>query len=125
MLQKLPTDGFKQVQNTSQFEKDFIENCNEDSDYGHFLEVDIQDPGKVHDLSNYFAKEFKLKKMKNLQLTCMIKKEYVIHIRNLKQALNYGQILKKVQRINKLFQETWLKYYININAELRKNANKL
>ena len=125
MLQKLPTDGFKQVQNASQFEKDFIENCNEDSDYGHFLEVDIQDPGNVHDLSNYFAKEFKLKKLKNLQLTCMIKKEYVIHIRNLKQALNYGQILKKVQRINKLFQETWLKSYININAELRKNANKL
>ena len=125
MLQKLPADGFKQVQNASQFEKYFIENCNEDSDYGHFLEVDIQDPGKVHDLSNDFAKEFKLKKLKNLQLTCMIKKEYVIHIRNLKQALNYGQILKKVQRINKFFQETWLKSYININAELRKNANKL
>ena len=32
MSQKLPVGGFKLVENTSQFSKDFIENYNEDSD---------------------------------------------------------------------------------------------
>ena len=30
--------------------KDFIENCNEDSDEGYFLEVDVQYPEKLRDL---------------------------------------------------------------------------
>ena len=29
------------------------------------------------------------------------KTEYIIHIRNLKQALNHGLVLKKVQRVTK------------------------
>ena len=41
MLQKLPVDGFKCIENTSQFNKDFIENYNEDSGEGYFLEVDV------------------------------------------------------------------------------------
>ena len=41
----------------------------------------------------------------------MIKHEYVIHIRNLKQALNYGLILKKLHRIIKFNQNVWLKPY--------------
>ena len=41
MLQKLPVDGFKCIENTSQFNKDFTENYNEDSDEGYFLEVDV------------------------------------------------------------------------------------
>ena len=34
-------DGFKCIENTSQFNKDFIENYYGDSDEGHFLEVDV------------------------------------------------------------------------------------
>ena len=40
MSQKLPVGNFKQVENTSQFGKDFIENYNEDCDEQYFLEVD-------------------------------------------------------------------------------------
>ena len=40
--QMLPLAGFKWFENTSQFKKDFIENYNEDSDKGYFLEVDVQ-----------------------------------------------------------------------------------
>ena len=36
-------------------------------------------------------------------------KEYVIHIRNSKQALNHVLVLKKVQRVIKVNQEAWLK----------------
>ena len=50
------------------------------------------------------------------------KNEYLIHIRNLKQALNHGLVLKKVQRVIQFNQKTWAKSYIEINTELRKKA---
>ena len=37
------------------------------------------------------------------------KTEYVIHTRNLKQALNRGLLLKKVYRVIKCNQNAWLK----------------
>ena len=49
----------------------------------------------------------------------MIKTEYVVHIRTLKQALNHGLILKKVHRVTQFNQEAWLKPYIEINTKLR------
>ena len=51
----------------------------------------------------------------------MIKK-YVFHIRNLKQALEHGLKLKKVHKLIAFYPEAWLKPYIEINTELRKNA---
>ena len=50
------------------------------------------------------------------------KTEYVIHIRNLKQALNHGLILKSVHWVIKSNQKAWLKPYIDINTKLRQNA---
>ena len=50
------------------------------------------------------------------------KKSYVVHIRSLKQALNHGLILKKVHRVIQFSQEAWLKPYIDMNTELRKQA---
>ena len=50
------------------------------------------------------------------------KKNDVVHIRSLKQALNYGLILKKVHRVIQFYQEAWLKPYIDMNNELRKKA---
>ena len=50
------------------------------------------------------------------------KTEYVIHIRNLKQALNHGLVLKKVHKVIKFNQNAWLKPYINMNTDLRKQA---
>ena len=44
--------------------------------------------------------------------------EYVICIKNLKQALNHGLVLKKVIRIIKFNQKAWLKLYIDMNTEL-------
>ena len=48
--------------------------------------------------------------------------EFVIHIRNLKQALNRGLFLNKVQRVIKFNQNAWLKSDIDINTDLRKKA---
>ena len=50
------------------------------------------------------------------------KKEYVIHIRALKQALNHGLIFKKVHKVIQLNQEAWLKPYIEMNTKFRTGA---
>ena len=40
------------------------------------------------------------------------------------QPLNHGLILKKVHRVIQFNQEAWLKPYIDMNTELRKQAKK-
>ena len=52
----------------------------------------------------------------------MTKKNYVIHIRTLKQALKHGLELKKIHKAIAFYQEAWLKEYIDMNTELRKEA---
>ena len=52
----------------------------------------------------------------------LIRKKYVAHINSLKQALNHGLKLKKIHRIIKFNQEAWLKPYVDMNTELRKEA---
>ena len=46
----------------------------------------------------------------------------MVHIRALELALNHGLKLTKVHRIIQFDQEAWLKPYIDMNTELRKNA---
>ena len=64
----------------------------------------------------------KVNKVEKLICDVEDKKKYVIHIRVLKQALNHGLRSKKVRRIIQFKQKVWLKVYIDMNTELRKNA---
>ena len=48
------------------------------------------------------------------------KTEYATQIRNLKQTLNHGLVLIKVNRVIKFNQNVWLKPYIDMNIDLRK-----
>ena len=50
------------------------------------------------------------------------KTEYDIHIRNLKQTLNHGLILKRFHGVIKFNQKSCLKPYTNMNTRLRKKA---
>ena len=52
MSQKLPVNEFKWVEGISEFDKSLINSHDEESDEGHFLEVDVQYPEKMHDLHN-------------------------------------------------------------------------
>ena len=44
MSQKLPLDRFEWVKNLSKFNEDFIKECDENSDKGYFLDVDVEYP---------------------------------------------------------------------------------
>ena len=50
------------------------------------------------------------------------KDNYVIHIRNLKQALGHQLILKKVHKVIQFNQAEFLKEYIDINTKLKIKA---
>ena len=58
------------------------------------------------------------------KLVCNVqdKENYPVHILALKQALNHGLKLTKVHSVIEFRQEYWLKPYIDMNTELRKNA---
>ena len=64
----------------------------------------------------------KIEKIEKLLANLHDKTEYVIHIRNLKQALNHGLVLKKVHRVIKFNQNAWLKPYIDMNTTLGQKA---
>ena len=96
MSQKLPVNKFEWLKDTSQFNEDFIKNYNEESDEGYLLEVDFQCPEKIHELYNdlpFLPEKMKIEKVEKLVTNLHDKTEYVIYIRNVKQALNHGLIL--------------------------------
>ena len=125
MSQKLPVYDFEWIEDTSSFNEDFMKSYNEESDEGYFLEVDVQYPETLKEFHNdllFSPERMKLEKVKKLVTNLHDKTEYVIHIQNLKKALNHGLILKKVHRVIKFNQKAWIKAYIDMNAELRRKA---
>ena len=84
MLQKLPVNKFEWIEDTSQFNEDFIKNYNEESDEGYFLEVGVQYSEKLHGLHNdlpFLPERMKIEKIEKLVTNSHYKTEYVIHIR--------------------------------------------
>ena len=70
----------------------------------------------------FLPKRMKVNKCKKLVCNLYEKKDYVDHIRSLKQALNHGLKIKKIHKVLKCNQRAWLKSYIDKNTDLRKNA---
>ena len=125
MSQKLPVNGLKWLNDPARFNEGFIENYNENSDIRYFLEVDVEYAKKLfcsHKDLPSLPERKKLEKVEKLVSSIEDKEKYVIHIRALKQALNHGLILKRVNIVIQFNQEEWLKPYIDMNTKLRKEA---
>ena len=126
MSRKLPVDGFQQIEDAFQINEDFIKSYNEESDEGYFLEVYVQYLENLHKTQNdppILPQKMKIEKVEKLVTNLHVKSEYIINIRNLKQALNHGQVvIKKVNKVTNFNQRALLKQYINLNTFLRKAA---
>ena len=129
MSKKLPTNGFKWIDNSETakhvINEDFIKNYNENNDKGYILEVDVKYPKRLHELHSdlpFLSKRMEVNKCKKLVCNLFNKKKYVVHINALKQALNHGLKLKKIHRVIEFNQKAWLKPYTDMNTELRKAA---
>ena len=129
MSKKLPTNGFKWIDNNETakhvINEDFIKKYNESNGKGYILEVDVKYPKRLHELHSdlpFLSERMEVNKSKKLVCNLFNKKKYVVHINALKQALNHGLKLKKIHRVIEFNQEAWLKPYIDMNTELRKAA---
>ena len=125
MCKKLPVSDFKWVDDLSIFTEDFIKNYDEDSDIGYNLEVDVEYPKSFHKLHSdlpFLPDRMKINNCTKLVCNVQDKENYPVHILALKQALNHGLKLTKVHSVIEFRQEYWLKPYIDMNTELRKNA---
>ena len=124
MSKKLPTDGFKWIDN-NEINEEFIKNYNENDIKGYILEVDVKYPKRLHELHSdlpFLSQRMEVNKWKKLVCNLFNKKKYVAHITTLKQALNHGLKLKKIDRVIEFNQKEWLKPYIDMN--IRKNDGK-
>ena len=77
-------------------------------DGGYFFQVDVQYPAKLIGLTNdlpFLPESIKIGKVGKLVANLHDKKEYVIHLRNLKQASNHGLVLKKLLRVIKFIKK--------------------
>ena len=127
MLQKLPVGNFEWIEkdDISKFDETFIKKYDENSDKGYIFEVDVQYPKNLHMLQSdlpFLPERMKINKCTKLICSTQNKENYVVHVRALKQALNHGLKLTKVHRIIQFDQEAWLKPYIDMNTDLRKDA---
>ena len=125
MSEALPTHGFKWVKNVEEFTAKRITKLAKKNKHGYLLEVDVDYPEELHEKHNelpLLPEKMEIDKVMKLVPNLFNKKQYVVHIRALSQALNHGIILKKVHRVVQFKQSAWLKPYIEMNTRLRKEA---
>ena len=148
MRDYLPTHGFEWVPletESTEFWTEYISSLSDEQEDGFIFEVDLEYPESLHDahdnyplapvhknitsdlLSTYQKKladsfDTKVGGMK-LCTTLEDKNEYIGHYRSLKFFLGKGMILTKVHRILRFKQSPWLRPYIDLNTNLRKNAS--
>ena len=104
MSKKLPVGEFEWI-NPKDYTEDIIKKYDENDDYGAILEVDVDYLKHLHKLHSdlpFLPERIKINKVDKLICNVENKRNYVLHITALKQALDHGLILKKVHRVIKL-----------------------
>ena len=102
-----------------------IKNYDEDGKHGALLEVTLEYPKELQILHKdlpFISDRKKINNTSKLITSFEDKKDYVIQIAALKQALNHGLKLKEVHRVIRFVQIAWMKPYIEKNTKLRSEA---
>ena len=121
MSQPLPTGGFKWVD----VNHNEISELATRTDKGYLLEVDVSYPKELHNQHNdlpFMCERMEINGVEKLVPNLRDKKNYVIHIQALNQALQHGLRLDRIHRAIEFGQSPWLKTYIDFNTQLRTAA---
>ena len=109
---------------------------------GYILEVDLEYCKELHDAHNLYPLAPEHLEVSNSMLSpfqkvnfpsirgtvkklvpnLLDKKKYVIHYQNLQLYVSLGMKIKKIHRVIQFEQSAWMKPYIDLNIELRKEA---
>ena len=125
MCENLPVKGFKWMDDISIINEEFVKSYNKKSSKGYILKVDVDYPNELQDLHRDFPflpERLVVNNTEKLICNLQNKKDYVVNINTLKQALENGLKSINVHQVIEFDQEEWLKEYINLNTELQKKA---
>ena len=95
------------------------------TDKGYLLEVDVSYPKELHNPHNdlpFMCERMEINGVEKLVPNLRDKKNYIIHIQALNQALQHGLRLDGIHRAIEFDQSPWLKTYIDFNTQLRMAA---
>ena len=121
MSQPLPTGGFRWVD----VNPNEISELATRTDKGYILEVDVSYPKELHNPHNdlpFMCERMEINGVETMVPNLRDKKNYVIHIQALSQALQHGLILDRIHRVIEFDQSPWLNTYIDFNTQLRMAA---
>jgi len=141
MSQSLPYSNFQWID----LEEFQLSSVKDENEFGHILEVDLEYPKELHDkhneypfcpehmvVTNEMLSPYQIDVAEKHSIKCsgvtklipslLKKNKYIIHERNLKQAIDAGLLLKKIHRVLRFKQKPWMKEYIDFNTEKRKLA---
>lgn len=146
MVQKLPIKNFRWLPESS-LTPEYVMSFDDDGDEGLVLEVDLDYPPELHDLHNDYPlapeslaikydelspyqkaqlethNEKHDEKIKKLIPNLRNKRNYVLHIKNLKFYLSQGLVLRAIHRGVIFEQSAWLQPYIDFNTKQRAKSN--
>ena len=93
MAEKLPVKGFKWMDDISMINEDFVKSYNKNSGKGYILKVDVDYPSELQNLHSdlpFLPERMVVNKTKKFICNLQDKKDYVVYINVLKQALDHG-----------------------------------
>ena len=117
MSQPLPTGGFKWVD----VNPNEVSELATRTDKGYV----VSNPKELHNQHNdvpFMCERMEINGVEKLVPNLRDKKNYVIHIQALNQALQHGLRLDGIHRAIEFDQSKWLKTYIDFNTQLRTAA---
>ena len=99
MTEKLPVKGFRWMDDISKIDEDFVKVYDKNNNKDYILDVDIDYPSKLQNLHSDLPFLPEGMVINSTKKNLNDKKNYIVHINVLKQALDHGLKLKKVHRV--------------------------
>ena len=108
MTEKLPVRGFRWMDDISKIDEDFVKDYNKNDNKVIYLMWMYIILINLHSDLPFLPERMVINNAKKLVCNLNDKKNYIVHINVLKQALDHGLKLRKIHRVIEFDQEAWL-----------------